>query len=103
MIVDGQSVNVQTDADFLGSREAQDQAMRILMTANQREAVTRGFTNRIDTTIKGKEETFQITEAGLAAAMHRVGGRHLLDYFRRMEKNDWDSNRASRNLRGDAR
>jgi hypothetical protein len=35
--------------------------------------------------------------------MTRAGHKELGDCFRRMEANDWDSQRASRELRGEAR
>ena len=85
---------VKSDADFLKSRAAQDKAFDLVMRRNEQQIAANGSDTNVGQKIEGLAATFPITETGLAAAAHRAGPGAVNEYVRRMERNDWNSQKG---------
>ena len=79
--------------DFLNNPDAQEAAMIQWSELMEEYARDEGYLRHIGRKITGLKGDITVTEGGLIAAMHNVGGTGLRRYFEWLEAHGWNSRR----------
>jgi hypothetical protein len=82
---------ITSDEEFLASPEAQEHALAEYLERNRKYAVANGIFGYLGKTIDGSVAPFEVTEAGIMAAAHRMGARKLREYLEHIEATGWRS------------
>ena len=82
---------ITSDEEFLADPEAQEHALAEYLERTRRNAVAEGVFTRLGKTIDGIVAPFEITEAGIMAAAHRMGATKLREYLEHIEATGWRS------------
>lgn len=79
--------------DFLNNPDAQEAAMIQWAEKMEGYASNEGYLRHVGRRITGIKGDITVTEGGLIAAMHNVGGTGLRRYFEWLESHGWNSRR----------
>jgi hypothetical protein len=102
----GNALGIKSDEEFLrgsNAAAAQDAAFEKVSQQNEKHIRDSKLDQRLGTKINGIKAEIEVSETGLAAAVHRGGVGNVQKYFERMEEHGWDSNKAVATLSGDAK
>jgi hypothetical protein len=93
----GNALDIKSDEEFLrgpNAKAAQDAAFEAVSRRNEQHIKNTGIDKKIGSTIDGIKAKIEVTETGLAAAVHRGGIGSVQKYFSELEKHGWDSKKA---------
>jgi hypothetical protein len=85
------SAAIQSSAEFLANPLSQELALEAFNADNLVQLKTHGSLEYVGREVDGLRARFIITEAGLAAAAHRLGPTAVSDYLRFLQSQNWNS------------